>query len=307
MLPSALPPRGGVAIDTIWRAEGGHDHLAVRAELLAHGWRRVESFIALYWGLGDDALPWLTIERPTHLLHDRAAVLQAARLWGDDRSLREYVGQVRWRLNADFSALSAPEPDQYFPHDLVSLLDHEVVVDCGAFVGDTLLSFASRVSSWRAYHAFEPDPESFTALRSAQARLPSALAERVHLHQVATADRNGTARFSASGLASASITADGDVEIECVTIDDVLAGEIPTFVKMDIEGAESSALRGGSRAIRGGRPLMAISAYHKQHDLWSLALQIRDLVPEHSLHLRPHSAEGFDTILYAIPPDRARR
>ena len=93
----------GLAIVTIWRAEGGHDFLVTRDSFWGRGWHRVESFIPLYWGYGVDALPYITIDLPTRVLAARDDVMAAAALWSDERSLREYVSQVRWRLTADFA------------------------------------------------------------------------------------------------------------------------------------------------------------------------------------------------------------
>jgi FkbM family methyltransferase len=294
----------GLAVVTIWRAEGGHDFLVTREALEQSGWRRVESFIPLFWGYGDDALPYITIDRPTKVLDARDEVMAAAGLWSDERSLREYVGQVRWRLTGDFAALAPAEANQYFAEGIVRVGPDEVFVDCGAFTGDTLMDVAKRIGSWRAYHAFEPDPASFLALEAAVATLPAPLAERVHLHRAATADHRFTAQFNATGLGSASLSNSGVFEVECLAIDDVVTDPLPTFVKMDIEGAESAALNGCIRGIQRGSPLLAIAAYHKQADLWELPMQVHDMMPGYSMFLRPHVPEGFDTVLYAMSPER---
>jgi FkbM family methyltransferase len=295
----------GLAIVTIWRAEGGHDFLATREGLHEAGWQRVESFIPLFWSYRADALPYITIDVPTNVLAARDDVLAAADLWSDSRSLREYVAQVRWRLTGDFAALPPAEAHQYFAEGIVEVGPDEVFVDCGAFTGDTLLDVAKRVDSWRAYHAFEPDPASFDALQAAVATLPASMAERVHLHKAATSEHRGKAHFSATGLGSASLSDQGTFEVELVAIDDVVIDPPPTFIKMDIEGAESAALDGGRRGIRDGQPLLAIAAYHKQADLWKLVKQVHDMMPAYQLFLRPHVPEGFDTVLYALPADRS--
>ena len=294
----------GLAIVTIWRAEGGHDFLATRDELHERGWRWVESFIPLYWGYGADALPYITIDLPTKVLAAKEQVMAGAELWADEESLRDYVALVHWRLSGDFATLPPVQPNQYFAEGVVRVGSEEVFVDCGAFTGDTMLDVATRVDRWRAYHAFEPDPTSFAALRAAVATLPSELAGRVHLHRAATADRQYLAHFQASGLGSASLSAAGTYEVECVAIDEIVTGPPPTFVKMDIEGAESAALNGCRRSIREAGPLLAIAAYHKQADLWELTLQVHEMKSAYQLFLRPHVAEGFDTVLYAVPPDR---
>ncbi|HUQ77875.1 MAG TPA: FkbM family methyltransferase [Patescibacteria group bacterium] len=295
----------GLAVVTIWRAEGGHDFLQTRDGLRQAGWRRVESFIPLFWSLGAGALPYITIDTPSKVLAARDSVLAAAGLWSDERSLREYVAQVRWRLTGDFASLTPAEPDQYFAEGLVKVGPDEVFVDCGAFTGDTMLDVANRVDSWRAYHAFEPDPASYDALQAAVSTLPGSMAERVHLHKAATSDRGGTAHFSATGLGSASLSSSGTFEVALAAIDDVVTSPPPTFIKMDIEGAESAALAGAARGIRDGQPILAIAAYHKQADLWELPSQVRAMMPAYRLYLRPHVAEGFDTVLYAMTADRA--
>ncbi len=294
----------GLALVTIWRAEGGHDFAETRDSLVARGWGRVESFIPLFWGYAIDALPYITIDVPTRVLEAKDEIEATAALWSDERSLREYVDQVRWRLTADFAALSPAEPDQYFAEGLVQVGPNEVFADCGAFTGDTLMDVARRVGSWRAYHAFEPDPATFSALQEVVAELPETLRANVHLHRAATSDQRGTARFSATGLGSAKLSAGGTYEVECVSLDDVLGAAPPTFVKMDIEGAEAAALAGSRNVIADGRPLLAVAAYHNQADLWELPRLVTEISQDYRLFLRPHAAEGFDAVLYGIPRER---
>jgi hypothetical protein len=50
------------------------------------------------------------------------------------------------------------------------------------------------------------------------------------------------------------------------------------------------------------RPRLAMSIYHKPEDLWELPFKVRELLPDAKLHVRQHGFNGFDTVLYAIPP-----
>ena len=167
-----------------------------------------------------------------------------------------------------------------------------------------MLDVAKRVGSWRSYYAFEPDPTSFEALQTTVTSLPARLADRVHLHRAATAEYRGTATFDATGLASAQLSGGGQYQVDCVAIDEVLIDSLPTFVKMDIEGAEAAALAGSRRVISSGRPLLAVAAYHKQADLWELPHLVRDMVSGYRMYLRPHAGEAFETVLYAVPAER---
>jgi FkbM family methyltransferase len=311
-IPVLAPPaaarrfgQDGVFVVTIWRAEGGHRFLETREALTRLGCRRVESFVPVFWAFPAQTLPHITIDAPGRVLEQRDAVLQAASLWADERSLREYVAQVRWRLTGDFSALEEPEGDQYFASGVVALRPDEVYVDCGAFTGDTLSEVARRLASWRAYHAFEPDGTSFAELEKAVAALPPQMAATVKLHRLATSDVCCRAALTAPGTAGATLCANGEESVDCAPLDDVLAAQAPTFIKMDVEGAEAATIRGAKTILRRHRPLLAIAAYHQQADVWSLPLLVAEECRDYRFYLRPHVAEGFELVVYAVPSERA--
>jgi FkbM family methyltransferase len=294
----------GLAVVTIWRGEGGHDFCVTRDGLRKLGWRRVESFIPLFWGLAADALPYITIDLPSKVIEAKDRVLAASALWSDYRSLRDYVAQIRWRITGDFTALSPVDHHQYFAEDVLHVRPDEVFIDCGAFNGDTLLEVLQRAGSWRLYHAFEPDPASYAALQAVVKALPATLAERVCLHPAAVADCRRAARFSATGTEAASLSLAGECQVDCLSIDEVCTEPLPTFIKMDVEGAEAAALAGSSGVIRDSHPLLAVAAYHKQADLWELPHLIHTLGADYRLFLRLHGGEGFKTVLYAVSPER---
>jgi hypothetical protein len=76
---------------------------------------------------------------------------------------------------------------------------------------------------------------------------------------------------------------------------------------MDIEGAEIDALNGASEAIKRFRPILAICVYHKPDHLWKVPLLISTYSDDYSLFLRPHDEEGWELVLYAVPPERLLR
>lgn len=94
--------------------------------------------------------------------------------------------------------------------------------------------------------------------------------------------------------------------MECVPLDGALAGDVPTFIKMDVEGAEAATIRGALTTIRRDRPLLAVAAYHRQADLWRLPLQVDEAVNDYRFFLRQHAAEGFELVLYAVPEERTQ-
>jgi hypothetical protein len=97
----------------------------------------------------------------------------------------------------------------------------------------------------------------------------------------------------------------GTTEVECRTLDSAIGDDVsPTFIKMDVEGAEAGTLRGAEGLLRGRRPVLAVSAYHHQADLWRLPALLATLADDYRLHLRAHRPDGFDCVLYAIPAER---
>jgi hypothetical protein len=75
----------------------------------------------------------------------------------------------------------------------------------------------------------------------------------------------------------------------------------PSYVKLDIEGAEADALQGMANTIRSARPALAVCVYHRPADLWELPYLVDGLMPECRLYLRAHAWNGFELVLYAIP------
>ena len=303
--------REGCAVVTIWRSEGGHNYEATAAQLRHLGWRHVMPFLYLYWSRPDEFLPYLAAGRPRDVLPAARAIRCAFALFADDVSNREFLAQLRWRLQGDFGVVAHPSAgcdsgNEYWPSDLVAPVSAEAFVDCGAFDGDTMARYVDSFGGFASWDAFEPDAENLAALARRCATLPSELATRLHVHAAATGAAAGTAAFAAAGTAASRLAEAGgeSVTVPVEALDDVLDGVRPTFVKLDVEGAEAPTLNGARRLVTAHQPLLAVSCYHRMADLWELPLLVHELCPEAHLSLRAHAAEAFDLILYAVPRER---
>ena len=127
---------------------------------------------------------------------------------------------------------------------------------------------------------------------------------RVHPIHAGLHSHGGSLRFRDDASRGAIFAADGEIEMPVTTIDDVLGDRRLTYVKMNIEGAEIDALRGGRNAIRKWRPRLAISVYHRASDLWRIPQQVLELNPDYELYLRQHDGGIIETVLYALPSSR---
>ncbi|MBM3266549.1 MAG: FkbM family methyltransferase [Candidatus Sericytochromatia bacterium] len=296
-----------VFVVTIWSA-GSRSRFADTATQLADlGCARVLPLAPLAWRYPHELLPHFALDLPHKVVAEREAVLAAADLWADERSRREYLAQVRWRLEGDFAALPPRSPElEYFPEDLIAMGAAEHFVDCGAYDGDTVKRFLSLCNGFERITAFEPDPRNFERLGAYVAELPPDTGGRIACIQAAVSDRRTRLDFFADGSAGASLAAltaqaRPTVAVEAVLLDEALAeGPPPTYLKLDVEGAEAEALTGAAGLIRRHLPRLAVCVYHRQADLWRLPLQVRDLSDRYRFFLRAHSEGGFDVVCYAV-------
>lgn len=132
-------------------------------------------------------------------------------------------------------------------------------IDIGAHAGDVLEDLLVAAPAGR-HLAFEPLPELAEALR---ARFPS-----VEVRGEALSDTPGEREFTRvvgnpgwSGFRERP-TPDAErferLHVQAVRLDEVLPeGFAPTFVKLDVEGAELEALRGALETLRRSRPTLA--------------------------------------------------
>jgi FkbM family methyltransferase len=282
---------------------------AFQRQLQDLGCVKVVPFVALFWKYAEQCLPHVLVDLPHRVLAECDGIRAAFQLFHDDASRREYVAQVRWRLWQDFSALPPPSAhEQYLPEDLFALSPEEVFVDCGAFDGDTIRSIVQHCGDFRQIVALEPDPRSFQRLEDCVSQLPQPLRERIRLCKVAASAATGMVRFEPDGTAGAKILDHGGTEVACDTLENILADLDPSYVKLDVEGAEYDALRGAQSILARGLALWAVCVYHKQSDLWRLPLMLRSSLPsDYEFFLRKHGGEIFDTVCYAVPSQRLGR
>ncbi len=193
---------------------------------------------------------------------------------------------------------------QYFAEDIIKLSQHEVFVDCGAFTGDTLEIFAELVESFDRYYLCEPNDNNVTAINSVILKVRNK-GEAVHI-PVGVSDKKGKAYFcdllgSGSMIEEVNSEENAGSYIELDSIDNIVADkDTVTFIKMDIEGAEMSALCGAKDIIKRDKPKLAICVYHKREDLITIPQYIKELVPEYKLYLRAHFPTASELVLYAV-------
>jgi FkbM family methyltransferase len=127
----------------------------------------------------------------------------------------------------------------------VSAGDH--IAEVGASIGLYALAFAGRVGAAGHVTAFEPDPDSTSALEANIA--VNGWQDRVTVIRAAVGQCSGQVRFASARGQESRIEVrpdvrDGVIAVPMVTIDDAFAGRRIDMIKIDVEGFEQQVLEG---------------------------------------------------------------
>lgn len=281
---------------------------SVRRQISDLGGARVVPYPLFFWQYSDQMPEEDRLELPHRILQQIADIRVTYSMLLDQHSRTEYAAQVEWRCTLNYQCLPPAERavDMYFHPGIVSLSTEEVFVDCGAFDGDSIRMFLSATSkAFRHIIAIEPDARNRALLDAYLATMSRHDRDRIVVLPFGVGERNESVPFNASGTVGSRLsTAQATTAIECRRLDDLLRGHQVTFIKMDIEGAEPAALRGLTESMRRARPILAICAYHRCEHLWTLPLLMRAAVPDYQLYLRRYAEECWETVYYAVPPER---
>ena len=136
------------------------------------------------------------------------------------------------------------------------------VFDVGAHAGFYTLLAAELVGPGGRVVSFEPLPRNLGYLRR-HVQLNGC--ENVEVIAAAVCDRDGLGRFQPDESSlQGRLSDEGALRVPTVRLDSLVsAGTIPppNFVKMDIEGGEFRALRGGRETLAAARPVVFLATH----------------------------------------------
>jgi len=201
----------------------------------------------------------------------------------DDKSRQVLDELIEFRLSGKIEHLIDCETDDDENWGLLELTDNETYMDLGAYTGDTVDMFLSKVNSYNKIVAVEPDNRNFRKLNESLHSL-----DRCIQINKAISNEDGTMEFS-KGNGRGGANGKGKCNIiECSSIDS-LANEYcidVSFIKYDLEGQERLAIEGAKKTIENNKPKMLIAAYHRLEDLWSIPIQVMDIRSDYKVYLR---------------------
>jgi len=231
----------------------------------------------------------------------------------DDESKRTYLNIIEYRKRDFFRQLSQKKENapiyhgcenQYFSNDFFKYRENEILVDCGAYIGDSIEAFSKIVPNFSKIIALEPDSNNFKQLQEKYKG-----ANNIFLINAGVWEKNDCLNFSMEEYGPVSCLSKSNPKdnkkiipvnvLALDTIEEVKKSKV-SFIKMDIEGAELEALKGAKETIKKNKPRLAISIYHYNRHFVEIPEYIHSIVPEYKFYVRHHNKEyPHETVLYA--------
>lgn len=213
----------------------------------------------------------------------------------DTKSVLVFEAILRYRKTLDLfypASVNSGIENQWFDPEFFTPGPH-VFVDGGAYDGDTAAEFIKRCPEYKKVYLFEPSKElicqSYDRLEKYR---------DIQIIYSGLSDITGKAHLKNAGLPGGKIDAEGE-ETSLMTLDEQVM-ELPTFIKLDVEGCELQAIRGAEKKIKTWKPMLAIAVYHRPEDIWQIPLAIRELRPDYKFYLRHYTQFYHETVLYCI-------
>ncbi len=207
------------------------------------------------------------------------------KLLADEQSRLVFRNSLEYRISGKIKYLfdCESERDEVF-QNIIKLDEHETYVDLGAYRGDTVEEFLLMTHGLYDYiYALEPDIKNYQKLLENMGSLDNA----EFINKASWSDKR-VVNFEGGGGRNSNITGNGETAVHTTDVDSVLGGRSATYIKMDVEGAEAETLEGLKATLIEYKPKLAISAYHRTGDIFTLPLLVKKLNPEYKIFLRHH-------------------
>src|ERR1017187_2516790 len=185
-------------------------------------------------------------------------------LLADNLSKKSLVAFLENKMYGNLHAFSSlREGHQYFGLDFMTLSSEEILVDCGAFTGDSMRWFVEAVGGQYAkIYAWEPDPKNLVELQDC---IAAEGLKNVTVVPCCAFGRKGSLCFDSLGTATSFVTGGGGSIVACDTIDNICGDT--TLIKMDVEGSEMEVLSGAAETVKRHKPKLAVAVYHRREDI----------------------------------------
>ncbi|MFA5840245.1 MAG: FkbM family methyltransferase [Candidatus Margulisiibacteriota bacterium] len=258
--------------------------------------------------LANDVYEYHVPQLPTELaskgfeyyLDRKEQILACPDIFADDLSLEVYTRFLQNHLLRKPIKIPSRSMDElYFPADIKLNKGYARFINCGAYNGDSVKRLNALLGKIEALACFEPDLENYRLLTKYLSSMPDEIAQCILSFPCGVFSNDTQLHFETGNQVNSTISDKGASFIQCVMLDHALPGFNPTFINMNIEGAELDALMGAEQTIRKNKPDLAICVYHSPSHVWEIPLFLKSLQLGYKFYLRNYSSFPTETVLYA--------
>lgn len=238
------------------------------------------------------------------IFENRSAIEKVYELLEDEESKTYYMNTLKHRicrnpllLKENMKIVSNYE---YVSETLViKPRKGDVILDCGAYIGDTAERFLKMTEYNCQIYAVEPLKGNYDTL--VQWIESNKLKEKVYPIHALIGEKDGEGDiFSAKETSVGASPLNGGTfsnSVEMRKIDNIINDKVD-FIKMDIEGAEIAALKGAWHTISKYKPQMVISAYHRTSHMWEIPLLVKKICSEYKIFCGHQMNAAFEPEYY---------
>ena len=277
--------------------------ISLRDELKAQGWKDIAFFYDVCEAY-TDRYPlyngWILKKQNKNEIDSIKDVFTAL----DEISRKYYLQFIAWRrlrIELLFKDIQIKDNRYFIPEIVENLHENEVFIDCGAYDGTISKKIVELTNGkYHSIYAIEADNDSFVKLEENLKNIP-----RTKTINIALGDKIGQANFYQGFGYASKLNELGNSSIEISTLDQL---NIPaTFIKMHLEGAELSSLKGAIDTIKKFRPIIAVTIYHNSDGVYKMPLYLINNTNEYRYSMRLDSWGGTGAVFYAIPEERLKQ
>ena len=232
----------------------------------------------------------------------------------DEKSKELYNNLLKYRYIRDpklINDLYENRSECYLDKIFIDNYQDGLYIDAGSYNADFITTLANKVSIDNSrFYIFEPNKVFYNQIKI---NLDKKI--NYEIFNVALCDKDATMEFMQIPSSTSHIidkkynayknTVDKNdiATIKTNKLDTIIKEEKVVGIKIDIEGSESSMLKGATKIIKRDRPILLLSIYHKWDDLFKLQNYIMSLNLNYKFYIRHYSLSVAKTILYCIPED----
>lgn len=193
---------------------------------------------------------------------------------------------------------SGEKNNQYFCESFFPVTENEIYMDCGTYDFNSIFDFIYwSHGNYKKIIAIEPIKEIYDTYKSI---INENQIENIEIYNVGLWNEKTMLSFKKSEFGDSKIDKEGEITLSVDSVDNILNGKPATFIKYDIEGAESQALEGTKETIKNYKPKLCVSGYHKRNDVIKLIKQVLEYNEKYKVYIRHYGHSIFETNIYFI-------